>query len=241
MKNKEFIIARRSLYTAIFFFLLCFLPAVADIDGMDGGFALIFISIVVFLTALITALLFFTRGLEFARLVKKADNFLAEWQVPEPLWRDIIERQFEEQKANNWILVRIVWFFCIAASIFILIYDFKPGLWVTGVMIVMMVLTGIAAFFSPRMRRKSLLASTPIVRIGKHCLIFGSEFHTWSTLGSRFISVELVEDNDSRWMQVCYSFATRSGKQEVEVMLPVPPEQIPTAERVAAQLVAENP
>ncbi len=241
MKNKEFAIARRSLFVAVFFFFLCFLPSLADWDMMNGGFALIFISIVVILTALITSGMFFVRGLALAKLLKKQGGFLAEWGVSPDLWRKIIERQFENEKANNRILMGIVWFFCILAAIGFLIFDPEPGLWVAAVMLLLMVITGICAFSAPRLRRSKLLNSTPAIKIGKYCVLYGPEFHAWGSMGSRFESLELVEDDldpSLRWMQLAYSYPVKGGRQTTEILIPVPESEIATAERIAPILAS---
>ena len=228
--NRDFKIARRAWIVALVFFLACFIPSLGDWDMMNGGYAMIVLSGFVCLAAVITALMFRSRGGQAEALLSGTGEFITEWSIPADLWREILQRQYEEEKSAKKMLLRIVWFFCITIGGGFIIYDPEAGVWVAAMLLLMMVLTGLAATLTPGARLRRLSNTETRVRVGKKCVMLGDELHSWSMVGSWLQGVDLETEEGRYWLRVRYAFITRAGIQEEQVLLPVPPAEMPKAE-----------
>jgi hypothetical protein len=189
------------------------------------------------MSAVITAVMFRSRGKQAEALLSGTGEFVAEWSIPAELWREIIQRQYEEEKTAKKALLRIVWFFCITIGIGFIVYDPEAGVWVGGVMLLLMIVTGLAATLAPRMRLRRLSATETRVRVGKTCVLLGDELHSWRMVGSWLQDAELLEEQGRHWLQVRYAFITRVGIQEEQVLLPVPPQELEKAQHAADELM----
>ena len=234
--NRDARNSRRALVVAALLFLACFIPKLAGWDMMRGGFAWIMLAGFAALAALITAAIFRGRGRQAQALLSGTGGFIAEWTVPGDLWRDIIQRQFEEEKAAKKSLLRIVWFFCIVTGIGFILYDPEAGVWVGGMMLFTMFATWLAATLTPGMRLRSLSASETRVRVGRQCVMLGDELHSWNLVGSWLQGAEVQQEDGRQWLRVRYAFLTRAGIQEEEVLLPVPENEEEKARHAAEEL-----
>lgn len=234
--NRDFKIARRAWIVALIFLLACFVPSLGEWDMMNGGYAMIVLSGFVSLTAVITALMFRSRGKQAAALVGGTGEFITEWKISAELWREILQLQYEEEKAAKKALLRIVWFFCVLFGVGFIVYDPEAGVWVAVIMLVMMVLTGLAATLTPGARLRRLSGVEMCARVGKECVMLGDELHSWSMPGSWLQGATLEEESGRRWLRVNYAFITRAGIQEEQVLLPVPESEISKAELAAQEL-----
>ena len=238
--NRDFRIARRAWIVAVFFFLACFIPSLGDWDMMNAGYAMIVLSGFVCLTAVITALMFRSRGKQAEALISGTGEFIAEWSIPAELWREILQRQYEEEKSAKKMLLRIVWFFCLTIGGGFIIYDPEAGVWVAAVLLFVMVATGLAATLTPGARLRRLSTTETRVRVGKKCVMLGDELHSWSMVGSWLQGVDLETEEGRYWLRVRYAFLTRAGVQEEQVLLPVPPAEMPKAELAVTELTKQK-
>jgi hypothetical protein len=236
MMNRDIRGSRRALWVAVFLFLVCFIPSLASWDMMNGGYAWIMLVGFAMVVALITAALLHIRGRQAEDLLSGTGEFIAEWSIPVALWRDILHRQYEEEKTAKRELLRIVWFFCIVIGIGFIIYDPEGGIWVGVVMLFTMFATWLAATLTPGMRLRSLSAAETRVRVGRKCVMLGDELHSWSLVGSWLQAAELEEEEGRHWLRVRYAFLTRAGIQEEQVLLPVPPQELEKAQHAADEL-----
>ncbi|MCB1278657.1 hypothetical protein [Prosthecobacter sp.] len=227
--NRDLKFARRAWIVALIAFLACFVPGLAGWDMMDIGFALIMLCGMVSLTALITALVFRSRGKQAEALLSGTGEFIVEWSIPPELWREILQLQCEEEKTMKMGLLRIVWFFCVLFGVGFIVFDPDAGIVVGVVMLLLMVMTGLLAKLTPGARMRRLGKAETRVRVGKKCVMLGDELHSWSMPGSWLRDVALEEEDGRSWLRVCYAFITRTGIQEENVLLPVPPSEIPKA------------
>jgi hypothetical protein len=234
--NRDLRGSRRALWVAVFLFLACFIPSLAGWDMMKYGFAWILLAGFATLAALITAALLHSRGRQVEALLSGMGDFIAEWSIPAALWKDILQRQYEEEKTAKKALLRIVWFFCITIGIGFTIYDPEGGMWVGGVMLFTMFATWLAATLTPGMRLRSLSAAETRVRVGRKCVMLGDELHSWSLVGSWLQGAELEEEEGLHWLRVRYAFLTRAGFQEAEVLLPVPLQELEKARLATEEL-----
>jgi len=238
--NRDFKTARRAWLVALIFLLACFVPALAGWDKMNGGYAMIMLSGFVSMASVITALMFRSRGKQAEALLSGAGEFVAEWSIPAALWREVIQRQYEEEKEAKKILLRIVWFFCITIGIGFILYDPEAGVWVAAILLLLMIVTGLAATLSPGMRLRRLSTTETRVRVGRTCVLLGDELHSWRLVGSWLQDAELQEEQDRHWLRVRYAFITRAGVQEEQVLLPVPPEELGKARHAADELMRQK-
>ncbi|MBL9146983.1 MAG: hypothetical protein JNM99_25085 [Verrucomicrobiaceae bacterium] len=203
---------------------------------MNGGYAMIVLCGFGVMSAVITALMYGARGRRVEALLAHGGDFIAEWQVPQSMWQEIMRKQFEEERGYKQMLLKIVWFFCILFAVGFPLYDPEDGWWVTVVMVVMMAITGLLAVIMPRRRFQRLCATDAWVRVGRKCVMLGDELHAWTIPGSWLSAVNLCEEDGLNWLQVHYSFITRAGIQDETVFLPVPESARAMAENAAVSL-----
>lgn len=236
--NRDARVARRVWIVALVLFAACFVPSMTGMNMMNGGYAIIVLCGFGVMSAVITALMYGARGRRVAALLAHGGDFIAEWQVPQPMWQEIMRKQFEEERGYKRMLLKIVWFFCILFGIGFPLCDNEDGWWVTLVMAVMMLITGLLAVLVPERRFRRLCATEAWVRVGRKCVMLGDELHAWTILGSWLSEVTLCEEDGLHWLQVHYSFITRTGIQDETVFLPVPENAMAMAEHAAAELQA---
>jgi len=210
------------------------LPFMADWDMMGAGYAWITIVGFAALAAGVTAFVLHRRARWDADLITGTHELIAEWTVPEALWRRVSGRQFEQQTLAKRGLLLIVWFWCIVIGAGFVIADPGDGWSVAAVMGLVMVVTAAAAAWFPRLRGRRLAAAPHRVAVARTRVRLGDEWHSWGAPGSRLRSARLVSEDGDHWLDVRYSYLSRAGVMTERVLLPVPVEASADAGRVVS-------
>jgi len=210
------------------------LPFIADWDMMGGGYAWITIVGFAAVAAGVTAVVLHRRARWDADLITGTHELIAEWTVPEALWQRVTSRQFEQQTLVKRGLLLIVWFWCIVIGVGFVIADPEDGWAVAAVMGLVMVVTAAAAAWFPRLRGRRLAAVPHRVAVARTRVRLGDEWHSWGAPGSRLRSARLVSEDGDHWLDVRYSYLSRTGVMTERVLLPVPVEASADAGRVVS-------
>jgi len=208
------------------------LPFIAHWDMMRGGYAWVTIVGFAAFAAGVTAIVLRRRTRWDDDLVAGTHDLIAEWTVPDALWRRVTDRQFKEQTTIKQGLLLIVWVWCIAIGIIFVIVDPEEGWAVAAALVLLMAITAVAAVVLPRRRAHRLATAPHRVAVSQTRVLLGDEWHSWAAPGSRLKSVRLVQEDDEHWLDVRYSYLSRAGVLTERVLLPVPPEAVADAQRV---------
>lgn len=237
MTSRNHILVRRAWIACVVLGAATVVPSVAGWDMMDGGYAWIIIAGFGALTAGVTALVLRSR-VRWDRDLENggAEDLIAQWTVPDQLWRSVTGRQADQHTVSGRGLLAVVWFWCVVIGIGFVIADPEDGWAVAAAMGVLMAVTGVASVVFPRRRRRRLAQAPRRVAVARTRVLLGDEWHSWSGPGSRLQSVRLVSRDGAQWLDLHYSYLTRVGPMTERVLLPVPVEATADAQRAVDAL-----
>lgn len=225
-----------SLGLVFVFIGLAFLPFVWSWDGMDGGYALTFVSGFAALGAAVAAWLFFRRAWLWRRMVRQ-ERVLAQWRLAAEEWLEFVEKEKLRHGGAQWLLLIVVGVFVVLIGGAFVVFDPENGWPVLAVLVGVWVLCLLAVVLNTRRRNRRLREAPPRVVIGDSFLLLGHEFHVWGDFGSCLENAFVKQGRTSSTLEVAYSFPSKNGRQVVEVVLPVPERNRPEAEKAAEFLM----
>jgi ABC-type lipoprotein release transport system permease subunit len=116
---------------------LIFLPSIIGLDGFDGGFAMIAISIMLFLPTGITVMVIYKKRARLLNLLLSGENLIAYWQYGIEEWQKYAEEEYLRNKANKKIMFIILLVISAIVGILFLIIaeDKEAALVVVGVLV----------------------------------------------------------------------------------------------------------
>jgi len=240
--NKRRRTLRRALFLMTVFIGGCFLPAIVDMDMMNGGYALIVLSGFAALICLITAIVYVPMARDWDRLFSGTD-VLADWRYDEQSWLEFTEADFQEElqaKKQLWWLVFVITIVVLIG--FVAMLRDEASVYVALGMLGFMGVLRILAVTMPRLTRRTHLKSGRRILIGRHGVWQGGVHHTWGSLGSRLDQIEALIDEEQAkaWLVLTYSFPTRTGREETQIRLPVPNNDLREGRRVGELLAEAN-
>jgi hypothetical protein len=100
VKNSQWRIVRLWVFLLLTFIFLIFLPSLIGLDGMDGGYAIGFISFFMGLVSLVVIFIYTSRAKQ-VDCILAGEGRLAVWIYQPDEWMRFVERDFAEQKMLN--------------------------------------------------------------------------------------------------------------------------------------------
>jgi|GEM_PF-2347229 len=208
---------------------LVMLPSWFAIDGMDGGYAIRILGMLVGLTGLFVLPLMVRRRREYSALLAGTD-FVASWTYTRGEWAQANGSRRRLMRARNKaLLICMDGMLLLAALVFLIWNPEDAGLGVAVILTGIAAVLALAAFVLPWLREHSSRRHPPGVCIGKDGLLYGRELHVWSGGLSRLESVSY--DGEESVLTVVYSTVSRTLRQEYPVYIPVPPGDAAEAKR----------
>lgn len=234
LNNPQKTVAFSWLAVSGFALMMMGLPFAIDMDMMNGGFALIFISFFVMLMGIITSVIYFVRAKTLDKLLS-GQELLAYWIYNPQEWQRYTEKEFEISKFEKVPLLILVSVISLIIGGIFAIADPEAGLVVFIVMLGLIALLSGIVFVVPRLRHKHNQNSLGYAYIGTKGLYLNGYFHNWNMLGASLDSVSIIMD-EIPMLEILYSFPTRTGRQEETVRIPIPQGQMAMAERIVRQI-----
>ncbi|MBE2229467.1 MAG: hypothetical protein IAE96_02345 [Chitinophagaceae bacterium] len=237
MENRKIINKpRRTMYRAIITGLALIGVAViggSSIDGMKGGYALIFISGFAALSAFITAAVFHPRAREFDRLLDELQP-LAHWKYTDAEWEAFIREDLREVKMVNRATLKLVLIIsAVVCLLLVIIYrDTLFILIVAGIMLLLTAVGSLAPYFRSRVLRKGVHEAI----IGEKSVMIGGSFQLWTQLGAHLTGVDIYTDAPIPVLHIIFEYPTLQTSQEEIIRVPVPDGKMEEAARVVEQL-----
>lgn len=229
MKNSQRRIVRLWVILMFVFIFLIFLPSLIGLDGMDGGFALGFVSFFMVIMSIVVILIYRSRAKQLDSILA-GEGRIAVWKYSPDEWQRFTAIDFEEEKKTKKFLFLLVSAICVVVGI--LLWIRVEDILIMFISLGIIPIVAIPAFLAPRMRYKKLMNSEGKALISEKGVIIGKMFHLWVKLGAQLDQVVLVTDENPPILEFHYSMPTRTGRQEEVVRVPVPQGKMEEAERI---------
>lgn len=229
MKNTQRRIVRLWIILLFVFIFLIFLPSIIGLDGMDGGFALGFVSFFMVIMSIVVILIYRSRANQLDRILA-GEGRLAVWKYEPYEWEKFTAIDFEEEKKAKKFLFFLISAICVIVGVILLVL--VRDILILYISLGIIPVVAIPAFLAPRMRYNKLKKSEGKVLISEKGVIVGRMFHLWVKLGARLDQVVLVTDEYPPILEFHYSMPTRNGRQEEVARVPVPSGKMDEAERI---------
>lgn len=225
--------------------LACLYPFLADMDMMNGGFALILIGFVVLLSGLITLGVFLAQAASATRM-QSGVGVLAHWQYSETEQQAATQLDYDAYQGNNRVLLMIVTGFIVACTVLFSLISVADSGEINGpfvmIMLGVLLLLAIVSMLAPQAAHRQAQTATPEAIISRNGLIVFGAQHTWGSLGSKLLKVEIVSDGDRANLQFTIRYLTRASLllySTYTVNVPIPPGCEGEAGQVVAGLMGQ--
>jgi hypothetical protein len=227
--NKPRKVIRNALVITAMMTAGAFITAYSGMDGMKGGYALIFIFAFLAMSSFVTAMVYIPRAREFDRLVNEMKP-LAHWTYSDMEWNSFIKEDLKETIAVNKATLRLV----IIVSLVVLaglLLVYKDNLFILIIAGIIGMLT-ITAFVAPRIRSYFLKKGEHEALVGERAAIIGGTFQTWTQLGAYLIGTDIYEESEIPVLHIIYEFPTLQSTQQEIVRIPVPKGKMEEARKI---------
>jgi len=229
--NKKFTIKlkNRQRQTALIFLclfavslVLIFIPYLTGMDGMNGGFALSFVSVFLSITFLVSCIVFFIMAKKFSSAIT-ADNMILHWVYEKSEWLKFSEKEFAVQKKEKRSLFILIT--AISLAIVVIFSIVVRDSW--RIMIIVFfglaALLAFVAFIVPKIQYANFKKTTPEAYVTSGCVYLTGEFHCWSMLGAALEDVMM--DNNNMHINITYSYPARYSRSLTTVRIPLPMQE----------------
>ncbi len=230
--NPQRRIARWALVASGIGLFLMFAPmGLGWIDGFEGGFALATFGLLIMLTGIITAIIFFRLARRYDRIISDKEP-LARWTYSDAEWRAYTEAEHVADTRDRWTLVAIISAFALFFGVLFAVFAPDGGFYVLLTMLGLIGIVSLTAFITSRQNyRRNVLHKGETI-IASDGIILNGQLHTWNVIGSRLERVDYVEATVPL-VELEYSAPSRNGRDSYTVRVPVPSNE----ERSARDIV----
>jgi len=212
----------------------CFVPSAAGWDMMQYGFGTIMMSGFLVVICVIVVCVYAGRAARLERLFGGAD-LLAHWIYSPEEWRRFAELEYQTEKKEKRALYILVAVITAVIGAGFLIFADEGGFAVAAVLAGLLVLLAGVAFLVPQLNHRRNLRNPGEVLISPTAAYVTGAFHSWTMLGARMESINLV-DGDPLTISIVYSAPSRQGRDSCALRIPVPKGKREDAERLVSAL-----
>jgi hypothetical protein len=229
MPNTQQRIVNIWLILMVVFTFIVFLPSIIGLDGMDGGFAMSFVSGFMVLTCIIVILVYRSRAKLMDKILS-GEGRIAIWKYSPEEWMRFTAIDFEAEKKAKKLLFLLVSAISVIVGVILMIV--VKDILILFITLGIIPLVSIPAFLAPRMRYRKLLQSESKALIAEKGVIVGKMFHLWTKMGACLDSVLIDMESDPKIIEFSYSIPTRNGRQEEVARVPIPKAKMEEAMRI---------
>lgn len=227
--NQQWKVVRVWSFLSILFLAACFVPGIAGIDGMDGGFAIITVSGFLVICGLVVISVYSHRARQLDKMINNDQN-LARWEIEKSLWLQFVELDFSEDRAiskGTFVLVAII-SLVIGIALSLLFQDILMLFICLGIIVMLI----IPAFTFPFFRKRKKLRNPPLVIISENSVYVGGAYFNWDILGASLNKVQLDNSGQPGILRFNMSYPVRTGIEKYEIRVPVPSGKVEEALRI---------
>lgn len=213
---------------------MIYYPLVSEMDGFNGGFALVFGGIIVTLTFIISSSIFFVQGLSLAKAIESTDTF-ARWSYSKDEWKKYYELEYKRDKQDKRVIFYIASGFSVLfAVLFLLLVEEPWGAVYAAVGIIL--LTGFLQWFAPWLTYKRNQKYSGVALISQRGIYLNGIWYPNKRFG-KIESVVFIDNKKTlsfKWSQFAMFGGKIPGRNYFTIRVPVP-----AGEEIAAQKILE--
>lgn len=212
------------------------LPGIADIDGMDGGFALKMGGFFMIVVGLITYFVLIKNAKMYSRLAN-FQNFIARWTIPAALYKEFAQYNKSEDTARFKVMFWIISIVSLFVGLILILMGLKFGI-IAGIILGIIAFIWIVSRISiwSAKRRSNILKGDII--IAKEGGIINGNLHNWSQMAAYLVRCDIIKVSDTLHVfEVTYSTLQRTGEVQYTARFPFPIEQIEEIRKVEEVLM----
>jgi len=207
-------------------------PIISGMNGPNGGFALMFLGLIVTISFFISSLVFFFQGMQFNAAITSPDT-LAKWTYSKEEWKKYYELEYIRDKKDKRIIFYIASGFSIVIGIVFLIFTKEPAGALYGCFGVIL-LTGFLQWFAPWLTYKRNQKYAGAAIISPLGLYLNGMWYPNKRFG-RIDSVDFIDNKKTikfEWSQFAMLGGKVPGRNYFTIRVPVPKGEEKTAEKV---------
>lgn len=216
------------------FLLLAFVSFNSEIG--DAAFALAFGSFIMFIMAIIVAVIYGSRARELDRLLA-GEGLVAHWTYQPDEWLQYAETEYQTEKELKKMLALIISGFALAFGIVFVIVDREAGFGVLVVMLAIIAMVNFLAWSTSWYNHRQNLKYPGEAYISKDGVYLNKQLHLWTHLLAYLDSVKYEEETPPL-LVFSYFAPTRTGLEGRDVRVPVPRGQEAKAREILEQFQA---
>jgi len=237
MNNNEWKWVYVSLIAAVLFIILMFVAS-GTMDGMSGGYAVMFISFFLTLSSFAVALLFFTRARAMDDILR-GKNLLAHWVYQAEETRKSAEREFVNYKESNRALLYVVGGFILIAMLLMVIFGEEAGVTTAGILFIVLIIIAIVSVVAPRLELKRALNASREAYITDTGIIYEGAVYPFQSFLMKMDGVRFMKGTPRKPPIIGFSFMQLVGLfilRPFEISVPVPAGEEKTAQEIVRKL-----
>ena len=224
MNNPNWTRVYGSVVAAIIFSLLC-IAGFTLIDGMNGGFALAFVSLFCAISSVAVAG-FFTYHALVMDSILSSTRVLAHWTYPDADAERSAEREFREYRERNRALFLVVGGMLGAVALFFLIFVEEGGFETAVGLFVILISIFIVSRIAPIHERNRALKMSHEAYIAENGIIYEGAVYPFRSFLMKMDGIIFNEGDTMIPSVIIFSFIQLIGLyiiQPFEIAIPVPP------------------
>jgi len=220
VENRQKKISRVALGVALFFLVLCFTPALTG-PGEQWPFAVAFISLFLFISAVAVSLMYRSRSRKLEKL-KRGDTLLAYWKMSAEMIQRFSEAQRDRARKKNKTLISIMSIFFVVFTVgFLIFMEADDRLLFAGIMGGVFLPLPIISVLVPIRNFKKDLKGDGVVMVGEKYAYFNGAFHNWDYPLSGISKVKLIQ-KPYYGLYLSYYYTDRTFTHTAEFNIPAP-------------------
>jgi MFS family permease len=218
---------------------LVFGPSLAGADMMRYGYGLGMVGVIVAVIGLVTALMFRSRAVAWARFMA-GEDLLVHWRYEPDDWRRYVEAEYTRDRGARLRLLGVTAALMVVVGGAFVLVDPEGGLWVAIVLAGVLALLAALAVGLPWWRYRRDRESPGEVRIAPNGVWMNGRLNLWDRQGGRLDGATWVEGEPPQ-LGLRVSYLSRTGRAEEPVFVPVPRGQEEAGRQVLEQLEQRRP
>jgi hypothetical protein len=235
--NTEWKKVSASMLAGAIFALVCIL-SYTIIDGMNGGYALAFISFFLAVSSAAVALLFRYRARMMDRILADPSP-LAHWTYPKEMDYASVEREYQDYRERNHVMFILIGGMLVLVALFFLIFVSEGGLETGIFLLAFTAFLFVISRLAPWLERQRAIHTPGEAVITRDGIIYeGSVYPFHSFLVSRD-GVSFRKEDKKNDAALVFSFTQLVGRfiiQPFDIVVPVPPGEVEGAGKIVREL-----
>jgi len=233
---------RRALVSviAVIVFVIIGTIAFTQMDGMNGGFALAFVSLFLSISSVAIAGLFVYHARVMDAILNNK-RVLAHWSYPEAEARRSAEREYHDYRERNSALFIIVGGMLGLVAVIFCIFVEDGGVETALILFAVLVIIYLVSRVAPKLELKRALSTSREAYIAENGIIYEGAIYPFRSFLMKMVDVTFHSADVTQPSVIVFSFTQIIGFyliRSFEVRVPVPGEEEKRAREIVQALTA---